>query len=470
MEQEQQQTPTDGNAGAVPTGSNSAGSAPSAPQTSAASGRGAAGQSTASQPFAAAGPQASAPQQDASNAYAASSQQPATAPQQPDAYAPQPPAPQQAASYASQRYAELYAQPTASAHNDSLFANVFGWLAASIVPALVVVASEFGSVLVLGIVFAIFGLVLPLNLIDSDMTESLLMVAMQLSAIVFLLPWWDYIYQRSFLRRRRAEVPRRSRTVKVVQRVIGVVLIGLALQVVFSALVSFVLDFFPTVSQEYSDLMEEPTGGAALAISMLSAAVGAPLMEELAVRALVFEFALRAFNFDRRDQWRLPRASSSFSSGKEARERDLNTYAKGTRGTDTIPPVAFWLANIVQAFIFALLHMNITQGVYTFFMGLIFGWVAWRTGKLRYSILLHFTLNASSYVLDALPIYDNLAYVLFTLIMVLVAIVGFALFESGCVEDGETDAPSLANDLAVKYAAPAPTTAEPQQNGSASAL
>ncbi len=384
----------------------------------------------------------------------------AAAPAQPAA-----PAPQQTASYASQRYAELYArpaQPTAPVHNDSPLANMFGWLAASVVPALVVVASEFGSVLVLGIVFAIFGFALPIDLIDADMTESLLMVAMQMSAVVFLLPWWDYIYQRSFLRARRSEVPRRSRPVKVVQRVLGVIFIGLALQVVVSALVSFALEFFPTVSQEYSDLMEEPAGGIALAISALSATVGAPCMEELAVRALVFEFTLRAFNFDRRAQWRFPRTASSFSAGKEMRERDLNAYAKSAPATDTMPPASFWLANIVQALVFAVLHMNITQGVYTFFMGLIFGWVAWRSGKLRYSILLHFTLNASSYMLDALPIYDNLSYVLFTLIMVLVAIIGYALFESGCAEDGEADAPSWASDLAVRYAAvsaPAPSGA-----------
>ena len=379
------------------------------------------------------------------------------------AYAPVQPAPQQTASYASQRYAELYArpvQPAAPVRNDSPLANMFGWLAASVVPALVVVASEFGSVLVLGILFAIFGFALPIDLIDADTTESLLMVGMQMSAVVFLLPWWDYIYQRSFLRVRRAEVPRRSRPAKIAQRVVGVILIGLALQVVVSALVSFALEFFPTVSQEYSDLMEEPAGGVALAISVLSATVGAPLMEELAVRALVFEFTLRAFNFDRRAQWRFPRTGSSFSAGKKVRECDLNAYAKSARATDTMPPASFWLANIVQAFIFAVLHMNITQGVYTFFMGLIFGWVAWRSGKLRYSILLHFTLNASSYLLDALPIYDDLAYVLFTLVMVLVAIVGYALFESGCTEDGEADGPTLASELAARYAA-APANAAP---------
>lgn len=379
------------------------------------------------------------------------------------AYAPAQPAPQQTASYASQRYAELYArpvQPAAPVRNDSPLANMFGWLAASVVPALVVVASEFGSVLVLGVLFAIFGFALPIDLIDADTTESLLMVGMQMSAVVFLLPWWDYIYQRSFLRVRRAEVPRRSRPAKIAQRVVGVILIGLALQVVVSALVSFALEFFPTVSQEYSDLMEEPAGGVALAISVLSATVGAPLMEELAVRALVFEFTLRAFNFDRRAQWRFPRTGSSFSAGKKVRECDLNAYAKSARATDTMLPASFWLANIVQAFIFAVLHMNITQGVYTFFMGLIFGWVAWRSGKLRYSILLHFTLNASSYLLDALPIYDDLAYVLFTLVMVLVAIVGYALFESGCTEDGEADGPTLASELAARYAA-APANAAP---------
>ncbi len=459
MDQEQQQIPPAGDAGTAPSH----------------------GEAVGGQEW----PQAACPAETSATHAAAAEQAPATsgygsgawnqqAPVQPAAQqasvqqAPtqQAAAPQQGAPFAP--YASGGAPlPPAPARSENRLANMFGWLAASVVPALTVIACEFGSVLLFSAIFAVFGLVLPLRLIDYDTTEPLLMVGMQLCSLAVLLPWWDHIYQRSFLRVRRSETPVRSRPVKIFQRVVGIVFMGLALQVVLSALVSLVLQFFPAVDQEYSALMEEPAGGFALALSVLSAVVGAPLMEEITVRGLVFEFALRACNFARRGQWRLPRSGSSFSAGKEARERDLLTLSRAAASTDTMPPAAFWCANVVQATIFAVMHMNITQGVYTYFMGLIFGWVAWRTGKLRYSILLHFTLNASSYLLDSLTFSSDLGFVMLSLVMVLVGLAGFALFESGCAEDSERDAASVAVSLAVKYAEPVAAAAAPTMSAPA---
>ena len=49
----------------------------------------------------------------------------------------------------------------------------------------------------------------------------------------------------------------------------------------------------------------------------------------------------------------------------------------------------FWGANILQAALFAVMHLNLIQGIYAFFLGLFFGWFC-RTGRgVRYSILLH---------------------------------------------------------------------------------
>ena len=46
--------------------------------------------------------------------------------------------------------------------------------------------------------------------------------------------------------------------------------------------------------------------------------------------------------------------------------------------------------------------MNWVQGCYAGAAGLIFGWVLVTTGKLRYTILLHFAFNAGSYLMGLL--------------------------------------------------------------------
>ncbi|MBQ7507082.1 MAG: CPBP family intramembrane metalloprotease [Lachnospiraceae bacterium] len=54
----------------------------------------------------------------------------------------------------------------------------------------------------------------------------------------------------------------------------------------------------------------------------------------------------------------------------------------------------FFLANILQAVLFGIYHLNIVQGVYAFVMGMIFGAVM-RTGRsIFYSILAHISFNA----------------------------------------------------------------------------
>ncbi|MBO5211270.1 MAG: CPBP family intramembrane metalloprotease [Clostridia bacterium] len=50
-------------------------------------------------------------------------------------------------------------------------------------------------------------------------------------------------------------------------------------------------------------------------------------------------------------------------------------------------------AVIVSAFAFGLLHQNLFQFFYAFGVGLIFGYIYMRTGKIRYSVILHTIIN-----------------------------------------------------------------------------
>ena len=103
--------------------------------------------------------------------------------------------------------------------------------------------------------------------------------------------------------------------------------------------------------------------------------------------------------------------------------RVLRIYGKGT-------------AVIISALLFALMHTNIEQLLYTFVAGLFFGWIYVETKSIIAPILLHFVNNLISVVKEILyqnssPIvyetYSSLA-ALFVLIFGLISCVGFICY------------------------------------------
>ena len=60
-----------------------------------------------------------------------------------------------------------------------------------------------------------------------------------------------------------------------------------------------------------------------------------------------------------------------------------------------------WVGIIVSAIIFGLVHMNPVQMVFGFLYGLPLGWLAWRTGSLLPSIVVHVANNASVMLMPA---------------------------------------------------------------------
>lgn len=99
----------------------------------------------------------------------------------------------------------------------------------------------------------------------------------------------------------------------------------------------------------YNELMESAGYGSITPLLLLYTVLLAPFVEELAFRGLVFRYARHA----------LP----------------------------------FWAANLWQALLFGIVHMNIIQGVYAFTMGLFLGWICHRGRGIKYSILLHIIFN-----------------------------------------------------------------------------
>lgn len=224
----------------------------------------------------------------------------------------------------------------------------------------------------------------------SNMVLGLSVVA-QLAIIAVFLPMWRRMRPGSFIARRDQAAPE---GVSVVKSLAILLLVGVSAQFLVGCLLGFVEMLFPEAMAEYAELMEDTSVGVFAIVSALSIAVLAPINEEIVCRGVMLECAMRAM-------------SPGWNATDGARYRAVSARA-------------FWIANTLQALAFGVLHMNLIQGSYAFALGVLEGWVFWRTGKLRYAMLLHFALNASSYLVE--PLYPLLSVVPTGLVIVLAAV------------------------------------------------
>lgn len=251
----------------------------------------------------------------------------------------------------------------------------FGVVAADIVLSMVLFS-------VLDIVSALTGF--PIDNLDIQWFQAVAQTASFLMALL----WWRYLWPRSFIARWQGERPLGGGVRSAWKRIACVIVIGLALQVVVGYVTDAVLSLLPEVAADYSELVEETGMGDTSYLAVLTTVLGAPFCEELLVRGIIFEFSLRAFNPQCRPLWKRRR---------RARAQDVAMVpwaAPDKRGIAA--------AIVLQAAIFGFMHMNWVQGCYAGAAGLVFGWVLVTTGKLRYTILLHFAFNAGSYLMGLL--------------------------------------------------------------------
>lgn len=274
----------------------------------------------------------------------------------------------------------------------------FGVVAADIVLSMVLFS-------VLDIVSALTGF--PIDNLDIQWFQAVAQTASFLMALL----WWRYLWPRSFIARWQGERPLGGGVRSAWKRIACVIVIGLALQVVVGYVTDAVLSLLPEVAADYSELVEETGMGDTSYLAVLTTVLGAPFCEELLVRGIIFEFSLRAFNPQCRPLWK---------------RRRLVRPQDGAMVPWAAPSTWGIAAAIVpQAAIFGFMHMNWVQGCYAGAAGLIFGWVLVTTGKLRYTILLHFAFNAGSYLMGPLWFVSTPLDLVVT-----VGIAGFLLVEA----------------------------------------
>ena len=243
---------------------------------------------------------------------------------------------------------------------------------------------------------------------------QLLQAVAQTASFLMALLWWRYLWPRSFMARRQCAHPLGGGARGAWKRIACVIVIGLALQVVVGYVTDAVLSLLPEAAADYSELIEETGMGDTSYLAVLTTVLGAPFCEELLVRGIIFEFSLRAFNPQCRPLWKRPRRASAQNGAM------VPWAAPSTWGITA--------AIVLQAAIFGFMHMNWVQGCYAGAAGLIFGWVLVTTGKLRYTILLHFAFNAGSYLMMLLWFVNTPFDVAIT-----VAIAGVIAMEPECI-------------------------------------
>lgn len=131
---------------------------------------------------------------------------------------------------------------------------------------------------------------------------------------------------------------------------VAAALMGYGMQIVTTLIMVLVNVLLPSVMEEYNTLVDGSgitTYGLMWVISTL---VLPPLVEEAGFRSLGLTYLERA-------------------------------------------GVPFAVANIVQALAFGIFHMNLTQGIYTFVLGLALGYVTHRSGSIAPAMLMHLVYN-----------------------------------------------------------------------------
>ena len=69
------------------------------------------------------------------------------------------------------------------------------------------------------------------------------------------------------------------------------------------------------------------------------------------------------------------------------------------------PKLSPWAAIAISAVFFALIHMNPAQMPHAFLIGLLLGWMYWRTGSILPGVAYHWANNSIAYIMY--NIYPN---------------------------------------------------------------
>ncbi len=181
---------------------------------------------------------------------------------------------------------------------------------------------------------------------STDFLVNVMMVYTVVAVVLFGI--WYYLV---FLPKQREKKGIAVLTEKPLAFGAGIVLLAFGMQYLCVYGINILTRIFPQWMQTYETMLERMglSGDTLTVPIVLSTVILAPICEELAFRGITMGYAKRN--------------------------------------------MTFWFANIIQALLFAGMHMNPMQGVYAFFMGLLLGYLVNKSGSIVMGIILHMAFN-----------------------------------------------------------------------------
>lgn len=144
-----------------------------------------------------------------------------------------------------------------------------------------------------------------------------------------------------------------------IKEIAMIIFLGGLLQAFISGLLGIISVLFPDLLAGYMELMKTAGITEMDAVMFVATVIFAPIGEELLCRGIIFRLA-----------------------GKVSAK--------------------FWVANCIQALAFGIIHANLVQGTYAFFLGLVLGYIYGKYRNIWVCMLLHGAVNCSANFIDSL--------------------------------------------------------------------
>lgn len=181
--------------------------------------------------------------------------------------------------------------------------------------------------------------------------QNTLLMEVSIWSSFFCILWCGHLY-RSFSWR---DSPIDYGEVFAAKNILAIIAVGMGGCIVVDFLMSALQSAFPAGFEQYAQTMEQFEQGNVFITYFYVLLLG-PIAEELIFRGAVMDQLYLAF--------------------------------------------PFWLANILQAALFALYHMNLIQGLYAFCIGLAFGLLREAMGSIFCNMCAHILFNSTNYLLQ----------------------------------------------------------------------
>ena len=231
------------------------------------------------------------------------------------------------------------------------------WMAVLVFVA--TMALLYGGAIILSLGAAVGGAVIgggrAIELIDRFMTENMNLF----SCLIYVVPGAVFItwYYFAFIEKRGIRETLYSHTRRLSPACFGwIVLLGFVVQHVISLLMAAIYAIMPSAMDQYTEMIDSSGISQYSILWAVSTLILPPIVEEIIFRGLILQYLGRA----------------------------------GAR---------FLVANLIQAVLFGVFHMNFVQGIYTALLGFLLGWLAYRYDSILVPMVLHAIFNLLGTVL-----------------------------------------------------------------------